>query len=60
MVRDRENVMIGEKEFDQWGVLKLKSKRKKSSTLNILLYIIIYQGLCCVFELYLFVPLLCS
>ena len=46
MVHDR-----GRKSLIKGGVLKLKSKRKKRPMLNILLYIIIYHGLCCVFKL---------
>ena len=56
MVHDK-----GRKSLIKGGVLKLKSKRKKRPILNILLYIILYHGLCCVFKLcFRFVPLLCS
>ena len=46
MLRDR-----GRKSLIKGGVLKLKSKGKKRPAFNILHYIIIFQGLCCVSKL---------
>ena len=46
MVHDRAR-----KSLIKGGVLKLKSKRNKRPMPNILLHIIIYQNLCCVFKL---------